>query len=218
MMDTPLIDLIRARRANVAVIGQGYIGLPLAVEFAGAGFSVIGLESDLDRVGALGLGRSYIADVESARLGELLREGRYTPAAATTNEMSVILRLPEGRGNADHDRITPGKRCGVRRGGVATLAEEVPKARALDVGDVRTPEGQCADPVEVTLEPDHRESGTGELHGERQADVSLADDGHVRAPSPDQIDERSVHHLRSSASRGVSSSGRRISMVILAVP
>jgi UDP-N-acetyl-D-mannosaminuronate dehydrogenase len=47
---------ITAHEARVAVIGQGYVGLPLAVEFARAGLPVIGFDRDLDRVGALNLG------------------------------------------------------------------------------------------------------------------------------------------------------------------
>ena len=77
MTEAKLIDRIRDRTARISVIGQGYVGLPLAVEFARAGFSVTGLDTDLDRVTALNSGRSYSPDVEGDDLTVLLRTGRY---------------------------------------------------------------------------------------------------------------------------------------------
>jgi UDP-N-acetyl-D-glucosamine dehydrogenase len=72
---------ITAHQARVAIIGQGYVGLPLAVEFARAGLPVIGLDRDLDRVGALNQGQSHTPDVASADLAALVREGRYEATA-----------------------------------------------------------------------------------------------------------------------------------------
>jgi len=71
-----LLEKIAAREAQVGVVGLGYVGLPLAVAFAEAGFSVTGLETDPDRVADVLAGRSYIPDVPSARLAPLVREGR----------------------------------------------------------------------------------------------------------------------------------------------
>ncbi len=56
-MSSQLQEAIEGKTARVAVIGQGYVGLPLAVEFARAGFRVTGLETDPDRVAALRPGR-----------------------------------------------------------------------------------------------------------------------------------------------------------------
>jgi UDP-N-acetyl-D-glucosamine dehydrogenase len=78
---TDLTTRIRTHGARLAVIGQGYVGLPLAVEFARAGFPVTGLDTDLSRVGSLNLGHSYIPDVASADLQELIRTGRYSAVA-----------------------------------------------------------------------------------------------------------------------------------------
>jgi UDP-N-acetyl-D-glucosamine dehydrogenase len=72
---------ITSHEARVAVIGQGYVGLPLAVEFARAGMPVIGLDRDLDRVGALNQGQSHTPDVASSELAALVREGRYEATA-----------------------------------------------------------------------------------------------------------------------------------------
>jgi UDP-N-acetyl-D-glucosamine dehydrogenase len=83
-----LADRIQDRRARLTVIGQGYVGLPLAVEFAGAGFPVTGLDTDPERVMALNTGRSYSPDVESPVLSALIREGRYE----ATSDVSVLER------------------------------------------------------------------------------------------------------------------------------
>jgi UDP-N-acetyl-D-glucosamine dehydrogenase len=77
-----LATRIRDHSARLGVIGQGYVGLPLAVEFARAGFSVVGLDTDVDRVSALSMGQSYVSDVGSAQLQTLIRSGRYS---ATTD-------------------------------------------------------------------------------------------------------------------------------------
>src|SRR5205814_4205976 len=77
MTETALDELIRTRAAHVAVIGQGYVGLPLAVEFARAGFTVTGFDADLDRVVALNLGRSCTPDVTNEELAALLKDGGY---------------------------------------------------------------------------------------------------------------------------------------------
>ena len=76
-----LSRLIESHTARVTVIGQGYVGLPLAVEFAKAGFSVTGLDVDVDRVAALASGRSHVPDVPSDELQALMRAGRYRAAA-----------------------------------------------------------------------------------------------------------------------------------------
>src|SRR5215831_16399392 len=66
VMTTPasaLIDRIQARQANIGVIGLGYVGLPLAVEFAKAGFHVTGFDVDSCKSDQINAGVSYIPDV-----------------------------------------------------------------------------------------------------------------------------------------------------------
>ena len=74
---TALSRRISTHTARLTIIGQGYVGLPLAVEFAKAGFAVAGLDADPDRVAALATGRSHVPDVRSEELQTLLRDGRY---------------------------------------------------------------------------------------------------------------------------------------------
>ena len=66
---------IRERTARVGVVGLGYVGLPLSVEFARAGFHVVGLEVSRERAAALRRGRSYISDVPSRVVAGLVQEG-----------------------------------------------------------------------------------------------------------------------------------------------
>ena len=60
-----LQEKIDTRTAGIAVIGTGYVGLPLALEFARAGLRVTGLDVDARKVEAIGQGRSYIADISA---------------------------------------------------------------------------------------------------------------------------------------------------------
>ncbi len=66
---------ILAREASIAVIGLGYVGLPLAVEFAEAGYKVVGVDLDGHKVAALKRGVSYVGDVPSARVAALIENG-----------------------------------------------------------------------------------------------------------------------------------------------
>jgi len=67
------IEKVTSRTAVVGVIGQGYVGLPLALVFAEAGFHTIGFDIDARKVEILRGGKSYIKHVESARVAESLR-------------------------------------------------------------------------------------------------------------------------------------------------
>lgn len=84
---------IEDRSARVGVIGLGYVGLPLAIEFARAGFPVTGFDLDRAKVEKVLAGRSYIKHISPAAVGCLLREG-VTPATddfRLLKEMDCIL-------------------------------------------------------------------------------------------------------------------------------
>ena len=81
-----LVKRIEAKQARLGVIGLGYVGLPLAVEFARAGFSVVGFDVAADKVAALNAGRSYIPDVPSAHVAEVIARGTFV---ATTDPASL---------------------------------------------------------------------------------------------------------------------------------
>jgi UDP-N-acetyl-D-glucosamine dehydrogenase len=71
-----LLARLRDRRARVGVIGLGYVGLPLAVELARAGFHVTGLDVNASKVREVNAGRSYIPDVDPAHLADAVAGAR----------------------------------------------------------------------------------------------------------------------------------------------
>jgi UDP-N-acetyl-D-glucosamine dehydrogenase len=71
-----LFGRIESRSARVGVVGLGYVGLPLAVEFARAGFRVTGFDLDAEKVRILGEGGSYIGDVPAAEVRAMRDAGR----------------------------------------------------------------------------------------------------------------------------------------------
>jgi UDP-N-acetyl-D-glucosamine dehydrogenase len=78
-----LLAKIENRTACVGVVGLGYVGLPLALEFASAGFHVIGYDVSERVIKALMAGKSHIQDVPSSHLARLVKEGKFE---ATTDE------------------------------------------------------------------------------------------------------------------------------------
>lgn len=68
--------LVNPTRLDVAVVGLGYVGLPLALQFAEAGAKVIGLDIDPEKVGKLNKGESYLMHVEGARIHQLIQAGQ----------------------------------------------------------------------------------------------------------------------------------------------
>ncbi len=66
MTKDEIIKLIAERRAHIGVIGLGYVGLPLAVEFARRGFCATGFEVDAAKVEGINRGESHIGDVSSS--------------------------------------------------------------------------------------------------------------------------------------------------------
>ena len=71
-----LIARLKAKEAKVAVIGIGYVGLPLAVTFANAGFQVTGIDPVEDKVAAVNRGESYIQDVPGEQVSRLVKAGK----------------------------------------------------------------------------------------------------------------------------------------------
>ena len=68
-----LENLIKQKKAKVAVIGLGYVGLPTAVELARAGYKVFGIDIKKERVDLVNKGKSYILDVSSKVLKEVVK-------------------------------------------------------------------------------------------------------------------------------------------------
>ena len=75
-MKDQLLSKIQDHTAVVAVVGLGYVGLPLAVAFAEKGFPVVGIDVDGRKVAALNRGESYVQDIPSARLAGVRLRGQ----------------------------------------------------------------------------------------------------------------------------------------------
>jgi UDP-N-acetyl-D-glucosamine dehydrogenase len=92
MSASNILERIQRRDARVGVIGLGYVGLPLAVEFARAGFPVTGFDVDAGKVAQINDGKSYIPDVADADLAAHVRAGKLkaTTDMARLAEMDAI--------------------------------------------------------------------------------------------------------------------------------
>src|SRR5678816_2891012 len=84
-----LEEKIRARQAKVGIVGLGYVGLPLAVEFAKAGFTVTGIDLSDSKIERINKGDSYVGDVPSTTLAPLVASGKIKATA----DFSVIRDL-----------------------------------------------------------------------------------------------------------------------------
>jgi UDP-N-acetyl-D-glucosamine dehydrogenase len=84
-----LEEKIRTRTARVGVVGLGYVGLPLAIEFARAGFAVTGFDLSEQKVARVNAGDSYVKDVPAAVLAPLVSAGRLRATA----DVSLIAEL-----------------------------------------------------------------------------------------------------------------------------
>jgi threonine dehydrogenase-like Zn-dependent dehydrogenase len=91
--DLWLLRQLDTKQARVAVIGLGYVGLPLAVGFARAGFKVFGIDNDSSKIESLSRGQSYIGDVPSFSLEPLIKKETFQPTtdANALAEADVII-------------------------------------------------------------------------------------------------------------------------------
>ena len=81
-----LKEKIRNRHARIGIIGLGYVGLPLAVEFAKAGFQVTGFDVDVAKIASINKGHSYIGDVSSEDISTAVKAGKLS----ATDDMSEL--------------------------------------------------------------------------------------------------------------------------------
>jgi UDP-N-acetyl-D-glucosamine dehydrogenase len=94
-----LLQKIENKDATVAVIGQGYVGLPLAMEVVAAGFRCIGVDVSTDTVAKLNSGTSHILDISDSTLNQALATGRYRATAdysdlADADVISICVPTP----------------------------------------------------------------------------------------------------------------------------
>ena len=93
-------------KGKIVVVGQGYVGLPLAMRAVEVGYDVVGFDIDKDRIKALAAGESYVEDISSAQLLAAIKTGRYRAAdcakASAGFDVAVItVPTPLREGNPD---------------------------------------------------------------------------------------------------------------------
>src|SRR5258706_4819285 len=84
-----LIKKLKDKNAKIAILGLGYVGLPLAVVFGEAGFHVTGVDPDKRKIDALAKGESYIPDVKNESVAKLVKAGKLT----ATNNFSGLKEI-----------------------------------------------------------------------------------------------------------------------------
>lgn len=98
-----LFSRIDERTARVAIIGLGYVGLPLAETFAWGGYPVLGFDIDPEKIAKLNCGESYIGHICSERVGELIGSGRFDATSDPSRLAAadaVIICVPTPLGEA----------------------------------------------------------------------------------------------------------------------
>ncbi len=88
---------VRKKETKIAVVGLGYVGLPLAVEFAKKGFEVLGIDIDKDRINHIKRKESYISDVATKELRQVLNSNRFSASnnfEALRNADIIIICVP----------------------------------------------------------------------------------------------------------------------------
>ncbi|HSB10841.1 MAG TPA: nucleotide sugar dehydrogenase [Blastocatellia bacterium] len=98
-MTDKILSKLNDRRAVVGVIGLGYVGLPLATEFARGGLKVIGFDLDQSRVDSINKGRSYIPDVATSLVAGLVEQGKLSASTdfshlAETDAVVICVPTP----------------------------------------------------------------------------------------------------------------------------
>ncbi len=79
---TELLEKIQSKNITIGVVGLGYVGLPLAIEFADLGIKTIGIDVSSEKVGMLQKGRNYIQDIKNERVRKVWKAGTFS---ATTD-------------------------------------------------------------------------------------------------------------------------------------
>ncbi len=84
-----LDKIIKEKTGKIGVIGLGYVGLPLAIEFAQAGYNVVGIDIDINKINSINSGKNYIKDIDDEILKKCIKE----ESLKATNDYSIVEEL-----------------------------------------------------------------------------------------------------------------------------
>ena len=95
-MKSELIQKFVTKKAVIGIYGLGYVGLPLALRYAEAGYSVIGFDIDVGKVDSLSSGKSYIQNIQDSKIEKALEQGFCvtTDFSRTSEADAIILCVP----------------------------------------------------------------------------------------------------------------------------
>lgn len=144
---------IEGRTARIGVVGLGYVGLPLAVALAEAGFKVLGVDVDKQKVASLGIARSYVEDVPDSQLAPIVKSGHLVASTdyaslADVDAISICVPTPLRKtGDPDISYIVDAADCIAKYGGNGKLivlesttypgtTEEIILPRLVGNGDI----------------------------------------------------------------------------------
>lgn len=94
-----LLEKIKTKKAKIGIVGLGYVGLPLALEFVRSGYCVTGIDKNKERVESLKKGTSYVIDVKSEDIAQFIEKGLFsvtddTSILSTLDAMSICVPTP----------------------------------------------------------------------------------------------------------------------------
>jgi UDP-N-acetyl-D-glucosamine dehydrogenase len=109
-------DGSRRGHRRLVVVGQGYVGLPLAMRAVEVGYDVVGFDLDVERIKRLSVGQSYVEDISDSALAEALATGRFRPATeakccAGFDVAVITVPTPLRDGNPDLSYVESAARC-----------------------------------------------------------------------------------------------------------
>jgi UDP-N-acetyl-D-glucosamine dehydrogenase len=136
-----ILEKIATRQAIVAVVGMGYVGLPLTVAFAEAGFRVVGIDVDKRRVSGLNAGRSHVSDVPAQRIADLL-----VPLSSLHRRQVLAKSVGDAPRNGDHEAADEGVR---QRTGSLSVTTDFSMLSEVDAVIICVPT-----PLDTTKDPD----------------------------------------------------------------
>jgi UDP-N-acetyl-D-glucosamine dehydrogenase len=131
-----LLEKFRSRTATIGVMGLGYVGLPLAVSFARAGFPTLAFEVDAARLRALDAGESYIGDLSSHDLRAVTEARKFT-ATGDDGRLSepdaIVICLPTPLGKAREPDLS------ILTGAFATMASRLRRGQLVVLSSTTYP-------------------------------------------------------------------------------
>ena len=84
-----LLEKIKSKQSKIAVVGLGYVGLPLCLDYAEQGYKVVGIDVDLSKIKILEKGKSYIKHISEGDVSEFINKNLFLP----TNNFEEIKKV-----------------------------------------------------------------------------------------------------------------------------